>query len=439
METEKRIVKNVYAGSLAEEAMIETGDIIVSINGYEFRDALEYRYLISEPEIEIEVLKKDGSREIIDIVNDYEDPGIEFETDLIDDAQHCCNRCIFCFIDQLPEGMRETVYFKDDDTRLSFLQGNYVTLTNMSDEDIDRLIKLRVSPINISVHTTNPQLRIKMLRNKNAGALYERMRRFAENRIFMNCQIVLCAGYNDGEELKKTIDDLEKLYPYVQSVSAVPVGLTRYRDGLCPLEPFDREKSRAAVDIIEAAQERIYQTHGTRLIYASDELYLNSGLPIPPGDSYEGFPQIENGVGLIASMRDEVIEAAAMTDSSKKRNRRVIIATGELAAGFIREMADIVEKAAEGVRVYVCAVKNNFFGGGVNVAGLVCGGDIIEQLKNRPEADIMLIPSAMLKAGEDVFLDNVTLSEVSEKLGIEIRACENDGFEFVENILGESI
>lgn len=436
---EKKTVKNVLAGSLAEEAMIEAGDIIVSINNYEFRDAVEYRYLISEPEIEIEVLKKDGSSEIIDIVNDYEDPGIEFETDLIDDAQRCCNRCIFCFIDQLPKGMRDTVYFKDDDTRLSFLQGNYVTLTNMSDEDIDRLIQMRVSPINISVHTTNPQLRVKMLRNKNAGLLYERMRKFAENKIFMNCQIVLCAGYNDGEELKRTIDDLEKLYPYVRSVSAVPVGLTRYREGLCHLEPFDREKSRAAVDIIEAAQARIYKKHGTRLIYASDELYLKSGLPIPEGEAYEGFPQIENGVGLIASMRDEVKEAAAVIDGSKKRNRRVIIATGELAYEFIREMADIVEKAAKGVRVYVYAVRNNFFGGGVDVAGLVCGGDIITQLKGIPEADIMLIPSAMLRSGEEVFLDNTTLTEVSEKLGIKICACENDGFEFVENILGESL
>lgn len=434
---EKRTVKNVIAGSIAEEAGIEAGDIIVSINNCEFRDVLEYRYLVSEPEIEVEVLKKDGSAEIINMVNDYEDPGIEFETGLIDDAQHCCNRCIFCFIDQLPEGMRETVYFKDDDTRLSFLQGNYVTLTNMSDEDIDRLIQMRVSPINISVHTTDPQLRIKMLRNKNAGQIYERMKKFAENRIYMNCQIVLCAGYNDGEELKRTIADLEKLYPYVSSVSAVPVGLTRYREGLCPLEPFDAEKSRAVLDIIEEAQERIYKKHGTRLIYASDELYLNSGTPVPDGEEYEDFPQIENGVGLIASMRDEVKAAAEMIDASRKRDRRVIIATGELAFDFIREMADIVEGAADGVKVYVYAVKNNFFGGGVNVAGLVCGCDIIEQLKGMPAADIMLIPSAMLRRDEEVFLDDTTLDEVSERLGIEIAACDNDGFEFVESILGE--
>lgn len=439
IDMNKKTVKNVLAGSIAEDAMIEPGDIIVSVNNYEFRDIVEYRYLISEPELELEVLKKDGTTEIIDIVNDYEDLGIEFETGLIDDAQSCCNRCIFCFIDQLPEGMRETVYFKDDDTRLSFLQGNYVTLTNMSDDDIDRLIQMRVSPINISVHTTNPELRIKMLRNKNAGRLYERMLKFAENKIVMNCQIVLCSGYNDGAELEKTISDLEKLYPYVRSISAVPVGLTRYREGLCPLEPFDKDKSCAVIDIITAAQNRLYKKYGTRLIYASDELYLNSGIPIPDSETYEEFPQIENGVGLIASMRDEIRQAVAMADSTKKRNRRVIIATGELAFDFIRGMADIIENAFSGVRVYVYAVKNNFFGGGVNVAGLVCGCDIISQLKNIPDADIMLIPSAMLRSGEDVFLDDTTLDEVSEKLGIEILPCENDGFEFVEMILGEEL
>ncbi len=435
----KTTVKSVLPGSLAEEALIEPGDIIVSINNCSFHDVVEYRYLISEPEIEVEVLKKDGSTEIIDIVCDYEDLGIEFETGLIDDAQRCCNKCIFCFIDQLPKGMRETVYFKDDDTRLSFMQGNYVTLTNMTDDDIDRIIQMRMSPINISVHTTNPQLRIKMLNNKNAGKLYGIMQKFAKHKIIMNCQIVLCHGYNDGDELKKTISDLEELYPYVQSVSAVPVGLTRYREGLCPLEPFDKESSRAVIDIITEEQNRIYNTYGTRFIYASDELYLNSGIPIPDSKTYDGFPQIENGVGLIASMRDEVMDAAAMIDSSKKYSRKVIIATGELAFGFIREMADIVENTAHGVRVYVYAIKNNFFGGGVNVAGLVCGCDIIQQLTDLPDADIMMIPSAMLRSGEDVFLDDATLPEISAKLGIEIYPCENDGFEFVETILGESL
>ncbi|MCH5184855.1 MAG: DUF512 domain-containing protein [Oscillospiraceae bacterium] len=436
----KKTVKNVLPGSAAEEAMIEPGDIIVSINDHEFRDIVEYRYLVSEPELKIEVLKKDGTTEIIEMITDYEEPGIEFETGLIDDAQRCRNKCIFCFIDQLPKGMRDTVYFKDDDTRLSFLQGNYVTLTNMSDDDIDRMIQMRVSPINISVHTTNPELRIKMLNNRNAGRVYEIMRRFAENKMHMNCQIVLCHGYNDGRELKRTINDLEALYPYIHSVSAVPVGLTRYREGLCELAAFDKEKSRAALDIITEAQERIYKKHGTRFIYASDELYLNGGLPIPESDAYEGFPQLENGVGLIASMRDEVKEAVTLIKRGKKRRRRVIIATGELAFGFIREMADIVQSAADGVRVDVYAVKNNFFGGGVNVAGLVCGGDIIQQLDGKiPDADIMLIPSAMLRSGEEVFLDDTTLGDVSEKLGIEIRPCENDGFDFVEAVLGEEL
>ncbi len=436
---DKRTIKTILPGSIAEEAGLEPGDIILSINNYEFHDVVEYRYLIAEAETEIEVLKKDGTREIIAIENDYEDLGIEFETPLIDDAQRCCNRCIFCFIDQLPKGMRETVYFKDDDTRLSFLQGNYVTLTNMDDEAIDRMIQMRISPINISVHTTNPELRVKMLRNKNAGRIYDIIEKFADNGIYMNCQIVLCHGYNDGVELERTISDLERLFPYVRSVSAVPVGLTRYREGLCPLEPFDKEISRAAVEIITQAQERIYKKHGVRFVYASDELYLNAGMDIPESEAYEGFPQIENGVGLIASMRDEVKEAAAMI-KKKKRSRRVIIATGELAYDFICDMARIVEKSADGIKVDVYAVKNDFFGGGVNVAGLVCGCDIITQLKgNIPTADIMLIPSAMLRSGEEIFLDDTTVSDVAEALGIDVQPCENDGFEFVEMILGEEL
>jgi len=435
----KKTVKYVQPGSAAEEAMIEPGDIIVSINGIEFRDVVEYRFLISEPEVEVEVLKKDGTVEFIGIENDYENLGIEFETGLIDDAQSCRNKCIFCFIDQLPPGMRETVYFKDDDTRLSFLQGNYVTLTNMSDEDINRMIDLHMSPINISVHTTNPELRVKMLNNRFAGRIYGIMKRFAENGMTMNCQIVLCHGYNDGDELRRTISDLEKLYPYVHSVSAVPVGLTRYRENLCGLEHFDREKSKAVIDIISEAQERIYKKHGTRFIYASDEFYLNAGLPLPNPDAYEGFPQIENGVGLIASMREEIEDAVGEIED-KEYSRTIVIATGELAYDFIRSMCDIIEKKAKGVKIFVYAVKNEFFGRNINVSGLVVGGDIIKQLKGKiPEADLMMIPSSMLRSGDDIFLDDIRLPELEKELGIPIEACDNNGFEFVERILGERL
>ena len=293
-------IKYIEPYSIAEDAEIEVGDKLISINGHDFHDILEYRYLTAEYEVTLEILKKDGTTEVITVENDYDDIGIEFEEGLIDEAQSCRNKCIFCFIDQLPKGMRETVYFKDDDTRLSFLQGNYVTLTNMSDEEIDRLIKMRVSPINVSVQATNPELRCKMLNNRFAGKCYDIMKKFAANNIYMNCQIVLCPEINDGKELDRSISELAALFPNVNSVSIVPVGLTRYRDGLYPLKPFTKETSAQTIKQVETWQKKLYDKLGTRLIYLSDEFYLNAELPIPDAEVYEGFPQLENGVGLIA-------------------------------------------------------------------------------------------------------------------------------------------
>ena len=306
-----RKIAYVEPESLAEQAGICSGDILVSVNGEQPQDILEYRYLCAEYEVTLEIEKPDGAHEIITIESDYEDLGIEFCEGLIDAAQSCRNKCIFCFIDQLPRGMRETVYFKDDDARLSFLQGNYVTLTNMSDADVERLIRMRVSPINISVHTTNPELRKTMLNNRFAGNILERMKKFAAAELYMNCQIVLCPGFNDGAELDRTISELAALLPYASSLSVVPVGLTRYREGLCKLTPFNRESSLAVIRQVEAHQKRIFAEHGTRFVYLSDEFYLNAGLDVPPSDCYEGFPQIENGVGLIASMREEFDDGIA--------------------------------------------------------------------------------------------------------------------------------
>ncbi len=431
-------IKYVEPYSAAYDAGLEEGDKLVTINGREFRDILEYRYLTAEYEVTLEVLKKNGDTEIITVENDYEDLGIEFADGLIDDAQSCTNKCIFCFIDQLPKGMRETVYFKDDDTRLSFLQGNYVTLTNLASDEIDRLIEMRVSPINVSVHATEPELRCKMLNNRFAGNCYDIMKRFAANGIVMNCQIVLCPEINDGEHLKKTLYDLAALYPNVNSVSVVPVGLTRYRDGLYPLKPFTPETSAETIEFVGKIQDEFLKKYGTRLVYLSDEFYADAGIEIPPAEEYEDFPQIENGVGLIASMREE-FESALKLVPKKTRSRRVSVATGEIAYGFITELARKIENECEGVTVNVYPIKNNFFGGGVTVSGLVCGGDIIEQLRGRIDTDELLIPHSMLRDDDNIFLDDVTTEDVEKALNVKITPVLNDGYEFIEKVLNEEL
>ena len=385
-------IKYIEPYSIAEDAGIEVGDKLISINGHDFHDILEYRYLTAEYEVTLEILKKDGTTEVITVENDYDDIGIEFEEGLIDEAQSCRNKCIFCFIDQLPKGMRETVYFKDDDTRLSFLQGNYVTLTNMSDEEIDRLIKMRVSPINVSVQATNPELRCKMLNNRFAGKCYDIMKKFAANNIYMNCQIVLCPEINDGKELDRSISELAALFPNVNSVSIVPVGLTRYRDGLYPLKPFTKETSAQTIKQV---------------------------------------------VGLIASMAEE-FDSAIKLVKNKKYDRNVTLVTGEAAASFITGLSERLMEKTD-VKITVYAIKNNFFGGGVNVSGLVTGGDIIDQLKDKHIGDIMLIPHSMLRDEDGIFLDDLTVSDVEKALNVKIEPVINDGYEFIEKILGEEL
>ena len=431
-------IKYIEPYSIAEEAGLEIGDKLITINGSEFHDILEYRYLTAEYEVTLEVLKKDGTVEMITVENDYDDLGIEFAEGLIDEAQSCHNKCIFCFIDQLPKGMRETVYFKDDDTRLSFLQGNYVTLTNLSDEEIDRLIKMRVSPINVSVHATDPELRCKMLNNRFAGKCYDIMKRFAENGICMNCQIVLCPEINDGENLKRTLSDLGALFPNVNSISVVPVGLTRYREGLYPLKPFTAESSRETIEFVSEIQDKFLEELGTRLVYLSDEFYVNAGIPVPEAEEYEGFPQLENGVGLIASMQEEFYSALKLV-TKKKRSRHIAMATGEIAGDFIKSLAKSVMEQCEDIEIDVYPIKNNFFGGGVSVSGLVCGCDIIEQLKNVITADILMIPHSMLRDDDNIFLDDSTVEDVEKALGVKIVPVLNDGYDFVEKIIGEEL
>ncbi len=430
-------IKYVEEGSLAEQAGIQSGDKLLKINDHDVRDVLEYRYLMAEYEVTLEIKKADGTIEVITIENDYDDIGIEFEEELLDTAQSCTNKCIFCFIDQLPKGMRDTVYFKDDDTRLSFLQGNYVTLTNMNDEEIDRLISMRVSPINISVHTTNPELRCMMLNNRFAGKCFDIMKKLYKNKIMMNCQIVLCPDVNDKENLERSLDDMASLYPYVNSISVVPVGLTKYRDGLYPLKPFNKESSKEVVEQVGKIQDELYEKLGTRLVYLSDEFYINADLPIPDAEHYEDFPQIENGVGLVASFREE-FEQAITYAKKGDNNRRVILVTGELVYPFITEMAHKVQQKT-GVQTKVYPIKNNFFGGGVNVSGLVCGTDIIEQMRQKTNADVLLIPDSMLRDNDDIFLDDVRVSDIEKELGIKVISVLNDGYDFVEKITGEEL
>ncbi len=433
-----RKISYVEPGSLADDAGICVGDSVIKINGHEFYDILEYRFLSSEPEVELEIEKADGETERITIVTDYEDLGIEFEEALIDTAKSCSNKCIFCFIDQLPKGMRETVYFKDDDTRLSFLQGNYVTLTNVTDEQLKRLIDMRVSPINISVHTTNPKLREKMLSNRFAGNIYERMKLLAENEIFMNCQIVLCKGINDHEELVRSLKDMAALAPYVESISVVPVGLTRYRDGLFGLEAYDKDSSKAVVEMVTQLQNEFLNTSGSRLVYLSDEFYIMAGMQIPEASEYEGFPQIENGVGLIASMEEEFSDGIERIPKGRY-DRTVSIATGEASYEFINSLSKRLENKADGLKIYVYPIKNEFFGGYVTVSGLVCGGDIIKQLKDKEIGECLYIPDVMLRDDDELFLDDITVDDIRRELKTEVLSVVNDGYDFIEKILNTEL
>lgn len=432
-------ILTVYPGSIAEEMGLQPGDSILKINGQPIRDVLDYRFLVSDEVLEVEVLKKDGQAELIEVETGYEELGIEFEDALIDEPKRCKNNCIFCFIDQLPSGMRPTMYFKDDDARLSFLQGNYITLTNLTDQDIERIIRMRISPVNVSVHTTDPALRVSMLRNRHAGRVYSVMQRLARNGIVMNCQIVLCRGINDGAALDRTIGELAALYPAVSSISVVPVGLTAYRDGLYPLQAYDGAACAEVVSQVSRWQQRLLRAHGSRLVFLADEFYLVAGVPIPPEAEYEGFPQIENGVGLIASMDAEFRAALRHVPQKLPGVRHVSIATGELAFGFIRSLCSALEARCPSLRVDVYPIKNNFFGGGVTVSGLVCGCDIKEQLSGRALGDVLFLPVSMLRSGEDILLDDVTVSELEAALDVRAEAVQNDGEAFIEKLLGIEI
>lgn len=428
-------IEEVAPGSIAEQLGINKGDKLLSINGVQIRDIIEYKYITTDEFLEIEVEKPDGEQWILEVEKEYDDDiGLVFDG-IIDSPKSCHNKCIFCFIDQLPKGMRETMYFKDDDTRLSFLQGNFVTLTNLGERDINRIIRYRISPINVSVHTTDPELRVRMLNNKNAGRLMAYLRRLKENGIEIKAQIVLCPGVNDGAQLERTIGDLKELYPELNCTAVVPVGLTKYREGLYALKGFDREQAGSVIDQVEAMQAELLKVLGSRFVFLSDEFYILAGRELPGYDTYEGFPQLENGVGLITLLREEVDSSLEDIRVADERPRRMTIATGEYAAPYLREETAKIMKAVKNLDIEVTAIKNDFFGHDVKVSGLVTGGDIIKQLSRKGCNDILLIPDNMLKKGEAIFLDDVTLEELEAALKVRIRVCREDGSDLVEKIM----
>lgn len=436
MKHREHVISRVEEGSIGEELELEPGDVLLSVNGKPVGDIFDYRYLINEEYLELLVRKADGEEWELEIEKEFEDDlGLEFENGMMDDYKSCRNKCVFCFIDQLPKGMRETLYFKDDDSRLSFLQGNYLTLTNMSDEDVERIIRYHMSPINISFQTTNPELRCKMLNNRFAGEALKKVERFYEAGIEMNGQIVLCKGLNDGAELTRSIRDLTRYLPYLQSVSVVPVGLSRHRDGLYPLEPFSREDAEAVLTEIHSWQDRIYQEHGTHFIHAGDEWYFLAGREIPGEETYDGYLQLENGVGMVRLFRDEVAEALAECEGDD-RERRVTIATGMLAAPVLTEAGEEIAKKYPGVSVQVVPVKNEFFGELITVAGLLTGQDLEKQLKPLELGEELLLTENMMRSGEHVFLDDKTPEELSGALQVPVTIVESDGKAFLEAVLG---
>lgn len=443
------VIREVNTDSIAWELQVEAGDILISINDEEIGDVFDYKYLLQDEYLEVLIRKQNGEEWLLEIDKELEeDLGIEFDTGLMSSYQSCCNRCIFCFIDQMPPGMRDTLYFKDDDARLSFLQGNYITLTNMKQKDIDRIIRMHLAPVNISIHTTNPELRCKMLHNRFAGEKLKFLEDLYHGQIEMNGQIVLCKNINDGEELNRTIDDLSAYLPFMRSVSVVPAGITRYREGLYPLELYNKEEARDVIDMIESRQHEFYEKYGLHFIHASDEWYITAQRDFPEEERYDGYIQLENGVGMMRIFMDEFAEAleAEVRDPGYEEkkgciSRTLTIATGVLAYPVIIDFASRIMEAFPGVIVNVCCIRNDFFGEAITVSGLITGQDLIKQLQERKEkgeclGDVLLIPSNMLRTGEQVFLDDVTVSDVEEALEMKLAAVEAGGSDFMEAVLG---
>ena len=438
MKKNRHVIRKVFPDSIAEEMELVPGDELISINGQPIEDVFDYHYLVNDEYLEILVRKADGEEWELEIEKDFEeDLGVKFENSLMDEYRSCRNHCIFCFIDQMPPGMRETLYFKDDDSRLSFLQGNYVTLTNMSDHDIEKIIRYRMEPINISFHTTNEKLRCEMLHNRFAGEALKKVDRLYEAGIEMNGQIVLCKNVNDKEELDHTIRDLLKYRPYLTSVSVVPVGLTRYRKGLYPLEPFTKEDAVEVLRTIHSWQEQIYKETGEHFIHAGDEWYILAEEEIPTEEQYDGYVQLENGVGMVRSFLDEVCLTVGEREGDG-RVHTVSIATGKLAAPYLQEAADQIKKKYPNVTILIYPIENQFFGERITVAGLLTGQDLEKQLAEKELGERLLLTANMFKNGETVFLDDVSAEELEKTLQTKINIVQSSGWDFVRAVLLET-
>ena len=431
-------VKAIVPGSIAEEMGIEPGDKLLSIDGHEIEDIFDYQYYVEAEELLLLIEKPDGEQWELEIEKEEDETlGIEFGEGLMDEYRSCRNKCIFCFIDQMPQGMRDTLYFKDDDSRLSFLQGNYVTLTNMSDHDIQRIIKYRLEPINISFQTTNPELRCRMLHNRFAGDALKKVNELYRGGIEMNGQIVLCKGINDGEELERSIRDLTGYLPLLKSVSVVPVGLSKYREGLYPLEPFTKEDAREVLSVIHKWQEKLYREYGLHFIHAGDEWYLLAEEELPEEERYDGYLQLENGVGMLRLLFNEFSEGYEALEGDD-RTGEIALATGKLAFPCLREMADQMEKKFPGLKIHVYEIRNDFFGERITVSGLITGQDLVNQLKGRNLGGRLLIPCNMLKADEDIFLDDYTVKEVSDALQVPVDIVKSSGQDLIDAFLKAS-
>ncbi len=429
------LIQSVQPGSYAARAGIQPGDTLAAIDGNPVNDLLDYRFYVTSRRITLDLLRSGKARSVQIRKGEYDDIGLEFETYLMDKQRSCKNKCVFCFVDQMPGGMRESLYFKDDDSRMSFLFGNYITLTNLTDEDISRIIKMRISPVNISVHTTDPGLRVRMMKNPRAASSLAYIKRLCDADIRVNSQLVLCPGYNDGPALERTLDDLGALYPNLQSIACVPVGLTRFREGLEPLRPYDRERARETIEIIHRFAGRMWKTHGERVAYPSDEFFLKAELPIPEPRYYGGFDQLEDGVGTLALLREEFEDALA-DDPDTDASGVLSTVTGEAAYPLLRELADQVMHKHPGIRIQVHRIENRFFGEQITVAGLVTGKDILEQLGGVPLGERLLLPSVMLRHERDRFLDDLTLCELEARLGVPVLPVDNDGGQLYSAMTG---
>jgi len=430
-------IERVYVSSVAENLGIKSGNILVSINGNEINDVLDYRFYLADVKIAIKIRNDLDESEYIIEKELYEDIGLEFETPLMDQKHRCENKCIFCFIDQLPKGLRDTLYFKDDDSRLSFLHGNYITLTNLDETDIDRIIKMHISPVNISIHTTNPKLRCEMMHNKRAGEVLEYIKKLSNAGIEICGQIVLCRDVNDGDELTKSLHDLAKFYPSLRSVCVVPSGLTKFRDNLYPLKGFDKKSSLETIKQVEKINNHYRRQYGKNLFFCSDEFYLMAGKKLHYDNYYEDYSQIDNGVGMLTSFECELEGfLKTLTKVEKNIKRSVSIATGDAAYDFICKMTKKIQRKCKGIKCSVYRILNDFFGHSITVSGLITGIDLEKQLKGKSLEDSLILPKNMLRAEGDIFLCGTSVDELSEKLGVKIEIVDTDGASFAEAILG---